>query len=174
MKVEFDPLQERHFQLLLKWLQAPHVKKWWDTDILWNMDLIKEKYGPYIEGYKLEQGVKKILYGYIIFLNDTEIGYIQLYNAHDFPREDGLTLNDLPKSLAAFDLFIGEEAYIGKKLSTTIMEEFLKNYVDPYFEACFVDPNSANISAIRAYEKVGFQRIKTIKNSEWLVRKRFE
>ncbi|NBO24779.1 MAG: aminoglycoside adenylyltransferase, partial [Chlamydiae bacterium] len=30
MKITFAPLAESHFSLLLKWLESPHVKKWWD------------------------------------------------------------------------------------------------------------------------------------------------
>lgn len=174
MRINFQPLKKEHFSLLLKWLQTPHVKEWWDKDIIWTLELIEEKYGAYTEGYKLEQGLRKEIHAYIIILNDTAVGYIQFYNAYDFPREEGLTLKELPKSLAAIDIFIGDKAYIGKGLSALIMDQFLKDYVDPNYDACFVDPDSRNIAAIRAYEKVGFQHINTIHHSEWMVRKRKE
>ena len=172
MIVTFEPLQQKHFPLLLKWLQTPHVKEWWDTDVPWTMGLVQEKYGAYTQGYKLEDDAKKPINGFIIVLNGKEVGYIQLYNAYGFPREDDIKSDELPKSLAAIDIFIGEESYLGKGLSFIIMNQFLKTYVDPYYEACFVDPDSANIAAIRAYEKVGFQYLKTTKHSQWLVRKK--
>lgn len=172
IKFNFAPLETAHFPLLIKWLQTPHVKNWWDQEIEWTIPLIEEKYGDYITGYKLINGQKKPLKAFIIELNKNKLGYIQFYNAHDFPREDGLTLDELPPSLAAFDIYIGDASYIGKGYGTLIMEQFLKDYIDPYFEACFVDPNLKNKAAIRAYEKVGFKPFKTTQDSIWLIRKR--
>lgn len=42
ISLTFIPLQERHFPFLLKWLEMPHVKAWWDKDVKWNIDLIKK------------------------------------------------------------------------------------------------------------------------------------
>jgi aminoglycoside 6'-N-acetyltransferase len=47
MTITFEPLHESHFPLLLKWLEAPHVKKWWDQDVTYTMDLVREKYSSY-------------------------------------------------------------------------------------------------------------------------------
>lgn len=33
MAITFETLHESHFTLLLKWLETPHVKKWWDEDV---------------------------------------------------------------------------------------------------------------------------------------------
>jgi len=50
MKITFTPLQESHFPLLLKWLETPHVKAWWDKDIHWTPELIKKRYASYVQG----------------------------------------------------------------------------------------------------------------------------
>jgi hypothetical protein len=55
MKITFIPLQESHFPLLLKWLEAPHVKAWWDQDVHWNLELIKEKFGDCAKGCRFRQ-----------------------------------------------------------------------------------------------------------------------
>src|SRR3990167_4443213 len=135
MTITFQPLQESHFPLLLKWLKTPHVKAWWDPDVKWTLELIKEKFGSYVQGYKLEQGVKKPFQAYVICMDDVPMGYIQLYNAHDFPRNYPDGLEELPASLAALDIFIGEEAFLGKGLGSRIMKQFLAEYVDPYYNA---------------------------------------
>jgi aminoglycoside 6'-N-acetyltransferase len=174
MTITFQPLQETHFPLLLKWLETPHVKAWWDQDVQWTSELIKEKYGSYILEYKIEYGLKKPLQAYIIFVGDKPVGYIQTYNAHDFPREDKTSLTELPESLAALDIFIGEEEFLGKGLGSLIMKQFLNEYVDPHYKACFVDPDTANIKAIRTYEKAGFKKIKMVKEGTimWMVREK--
>ena len=52
MTITFIPLAESHFPLLLRWLEAPHVKAWWDQDVTWTLELVREKYGNYIKGNK--------------------------------------------------------------------------------------------------------------------------
>lgn len=174
MNITFTPLQERHLPLLLEWLETPHVKAWWDQDVQWTIELIKDKFGSYVQGYKITDGVKKPMQAFIICVDNKEIGYIQLYNAHDFAHEDGRALDALPQSLAAFDIFIGDPAYVGKGYGSRIMKQFLQEFVDPVYEACFVDPDTANTQAIRAYENAGFEKIKTIEDGKvtWMIRKR--
>lgn len=155
----FKPLQSNHFPLLLKWLEAPHVKAWWDQNIEWTPELIEEKYGTYTEGYKVENGVRKPIHAYIVCVDNTDIGYIQFYNAHDFSRETSIALETLPNSLVALDIFIGDELFVGKGMGSVIMEKFLKEYIDPYYDVVFVDPDTANIQAIKAYKKAGFKEI---------------
>lgn len=171
---KFLPLKEEHLPWLLKWLETPHVKAWWDRDIAWTMDLIQQKYGCYIQGFKIVDGQKKPLQAYIVYVNDTPVGYIQLYNTHDFAREDGLSIEELPASLAAFDIFIGDPDYVGKGYGTSILNFFFKNYVDPKYEFSFVYPDSDNIAAVRTYEKVGFKRIETRSDDKviWMLRER--
>ena len=53
MTITFELLHESHFPLLLKWLETPHVKKWWDQDVKYTMDLVKEKFGKDIHGISL-------------------------------------------------------------------------------------------------------------------------
>jgi ribosomal protein S18 acetylase RimI-like enzyme len=171
VKITFIPLQTGHLFLLLDWLEKTHVKAWWDQDVAWTMEPVEEKYGSYVDGYKLENGIQKPMWAYIACVSNKPVGYIQLYNAHDYPREDGASLDHLPKSLAAIDIFIGEEACVGKGYGSAIMKQFMEEYVDHKFDACFVDPDLDNIQAIRAYENAGFKSI--VSNSPktlWMLR----
>ena len=84
MKISFKSLCEADFTLLLKWLEASHVKAWWDQNIQWTPELIQEKYTDYVKGYKLENGVAKPISSYIIYVDNTPIGYIQIYNAYEY------------------------------------------------------------------------------------------
>lgn len=156
MKITFVPLAESHFPLLLKWLETPHVKKWWDQDVTYTLDLVHEKYSSYSKGYKLEGGVQKPIQGFIIHNNQTPVGYIQIYNAYDFPRNK--PLSGLPESLGAFDIFIGTEEDLGQGLGSKAILEFLKLHGSQYSHI-FTDPDSSNIAAIKCYEKAGFKRI---------------
>jgi len=176
--ITFIPLQQSHFPLLLKWLETPHVKAWWDQDVCWTSELIKEKYGTYVQEFKRlnlpDHIIEKPMHAFVVCVNGEEIGYIQYYNAYDFPREQGYEIEGLPQNMASLDVFIGEEDYFGKGLGPTIMKQFLKEKVDPFYDACFVDPDTINVQAIRAYEKAGFKKVKTVKEGTitWMVREK--
>lgn len=176
----FKALEKSHFPLLLKWLETSHVKAWWDQDIVWTPELIEEKYGDYIHHYKriIFEGkiIEKQLHAFIIYYKKIPIGYIQYYNIHDFPREpDGETI-EFPEHSAAIDWYIGEEEYIGKGIGPKALDMFLKNNIFKRFDSVFIESESTNLRAIRAYEKIGFKPFKITNNGKdtWMSKKKVE
>lgn len=129
MNIAFEALKKKHFPLLLRWLKMPRVKKWWDKDVNWTMELIEEKYSSYTKGFKcitLEtQVIEKPMHAFIISYNGVDIGYIQYYNKHDFQSEQDYDISCLPKNLAAFDWYIGELEYVGKGIGSKVLSLFL-------------------------------------------------
>ena len=109
-----------------------------------------------MDGYKKIGSERKPIHAFIIYFDDAPIGYIQYYNAYDFPI-DGYQLNNLPKSLSAIDFLIGDENYLGKGIGTKSLELFLDSHVFAKFDYAFVDPDSSNLAAIKTYENVGFK-----------------
>jgi len=173
MNITFKLLREADFPLLLKWLEAPHVKAWWDRDIKWTSALIQEKYENYVKGYKLENSVRKAISAHIIYVDMTAVGYIQIYNAYDFSRSKLLT--GLPISLAAFDVLIGEVSYLKQNIGSRAIIQFLKEYACSYTHV-FADPDKNNISAIRTYEKSGFKKVTEQADTGeiWMIREQCE
>ncbi|WP_333023144.1 GNAT family N-acetyltransferase [Wolbachia endosymbiont of Pentidionis agamae] len=173
-EITFTPLQDKHFSLLLRWLELPHVKEWWDQDAKWTMKLIEEKYGNYVKGFKKfvlkDRVIEKPIHAFIACVDEKEIGYIQYFNAYDFSCEQKYKFDKLPKSLASFDIFIGEVNYIGKGIGTKLISKFLLEYVEQYFKNIVVCPDTLNTSAIKAYEKVGFNTIDRVLNSTVMLR----
>src|SRR3989338_4145069 len=86
-KMTFSPLQKGHFPLLKTWFQDPEVSSSWKEKFS-SLEEIAKKYTSYVEGYKLIQGQKKTIFPFIVEIDQKPIGYIQYYNALDFPRED--------------------------------------------------------------------------------------
>ncbi|HQS84696.1 MAG: hypothetical protein B7Y25_07205 [Alphaproteobacteria bacterium 16-39-46] len=157
MNITFERLQESHFPLLLNWLDAPHVKTWWDSDIQWTPELVLEKYGGYVLGIKREEGILKKIQAFVISGNHQPIGYIQLYNAYDFQR--GSSLEGFPDALAAVDFFIGEKDFLGRGLGSDVLKKFLETFCKNDYSTIFVDPDHRNVAALRTYEKAGFKKV---------------
>ncbi len=164
MNINFESLNKSHFPLLLKWLLNPHVKQWWDQEIKWTEELISERYTSYTRGYKIlsfKEGIeiRAKIHAFIIKFNDIPIGYIQYYNTHDFPAHQGYDLSTLHESCAGLDCYIGELNYTNKGIGPKALAIFLKDFVLKEFEQVFVDPETDNLNAIKAYTKVGFNKI---------------
>ena len=156
MTITFETLHESHFPLLLKWLETPHIKAWWDQGVTYTLDLVQEKYSSYVKGYKLVEGLQKPIKSFIIHHNQNPVGYIQIYNAYDFPRNKPLL--GLPSNLGAFDIFIGEEEVLKQGLGSKAIVQLLKLHGNQY-SYIFADPDINNLSAIKCYEKAGFKMV---------------
>lgn len=158
MQLNFRILQESDYLLLLKWLQNPHVKEWWDRDIEWTLDLVKEKYGS---------DKRKEIASYLILIDEKPIGYIQLYNAYNFPRNP--PIKNLYESLGAFDMLIGEEKYLDQGIGSAALAKFLQVFASNY-QYIFAAPNKNNIVAVRCYKKIGFKKIQEHSQEIWMIK----
>ena len=162
MTITFESLHESHFPLLLKWLEAPHVKKWWDQDVTYTMDLVQEKFGSYVKGYKLLEGMQKPIKSFIIHNNQNPVGYIQIYHAHDF-----LLHEELPENTCALDIFIGSVDFLG--MGVAAIKKFLEEYAFHNYRYIFVDPEFRNERAVTAFEKAGFIIWRRVDKQFWMI-----
>jgi len=168
IQMTIEPLSTSHFSLLLTWLTNAHVKEWWDKDTAWTLELIAEKYQCYVDGYKIEKDHKKPMQAYVFCVDFVPTGYIQLYNAYDFEREP--VLRDLPCSLAALDIFIGDELFLGKGIGSFVIDSFVHTFCMGKYDYIFVDPNKDNTSAIKCFEKAGFKKTREVDGAVWMLR----
>lgn len=157
MTITFEPLHESHFPLLLKWLKTPHVKKWWDQDVTYTLELVKEKFGKHTHGIALSKNSNHKTYAYIISMDKEMIGYIQAYNAHDFAQENGLNLSVISGSVCGVDLFIGVQQFLYQGWGARILNEFQELILAPHFDWCLIDPAKDNLTAIKSFTKAGFK-----------------
>lgn len=173
MDITFLPLAESHFPLLLKWLEAPHVKAWWDEDVVYTMELVHEKFGRHAHGIALSLNSDNKTFAYIICFNQEMIGYIQAYNARDFAQENGLDLNMISGAICGVDLFIGESTFLHKGFGSQILNKVERQILASHFDWCLIDPAKDNIAAIRAFTKAGFQEDTSLKSDShiWMAKK---
>ncbi len=140
-RVILRPATPDDVEHLRRWDAAPHViaskgtEDWgWDAELArrpdWREQLIAE-------------------------VDDLPIGFVQII---DPAREDGHYWGDCPEGLRAIDLWIGEEAYVGRGMGTEMMRSAIQRcFADPRVHGVLVDPLASNSRARRFYERVGFQ-----------------
>lgn len=152
-RISFRKLQYSDLGLMHRWLNAPHVRRWWYAEGT-SYTEIGEHYLPAIED---RDSAKP----YVILHENNPIGYIQSYPIS--ADEEYASLVDVEDS-AGVDLFIGEAEYLHQGLGRHIIRRFLSEHVfsNSEIEVCVIGPEPNNTAAIRAYEKAGFRFFKTI------------
>lgn len=155
--IHFIPLHTDHFPLLYKWINTPHVYRWWGENQAWSIEDIENKYSTYVNRYKLVDHQIKPIFPYIIQCKERYIGYIQHYNVHDFIKEPDIV--NLPKLTNGFDLYIGEKDYIGKGVGQKTIEKFIHIHIREHSVAYFASLDKRNTTAIECLKRLGFQDI---------------
>lgn len=157
MNIAFKSLQEEDLVVLHKWLNKPHVRKWYGYERDYST------YAKVVERYIDNTKPGCLTSSYIIYADDTPIGYIQTYLISDYP--DYNTYVKAEDHVAGLDIFIGEEAFLHKGYGSEATKRFIDIYVFSHntIQGIIIGPEPKNTAAIKAYSKVGFTYIKTIK-----------
>ena len=153
----FKSLTENDLLLLHSWFQIPHVKKWYARGKKYSIDMIREKYLPRLDNPYIRS--------FIVYMNDTPVGYIQFYYvSHHLP--DGVKSDEHfifgkynRDEIAGIDLFIGPPEYINKGNGSAILKNFINEHLKRKFKLLVTDPLKDNVHAIRFFERNGFQRV---------------
>lgn len=150
INVNFKKITAKDLPLLLTWFEEPHVQKWWPAP---DKDELLEKF--------LQRIRSKDTFGYIVFLNNVPIGYIQYYYIDRNNKKTGSWLPPLPETMVGTDQFIGDPMYVGKGYGTFFIKQFINELqkIEPTVTTVIVDPDPENAAAIRCYEKVGFTKV---------------
>jgi RimJ/RimL family protein N-acetyltransferase len=141
-KISFRRLRASDLGLMHRWLNAPHVRRWWYAEGNSYAE-IEEHYLPAIEG---REGTKPFL----SLHRGKPIGYVQSYRISAEDDETYASLVDVEDSAGA-DLFIGEAEYLYRGLGRHVIRRFLSEHVfsEPDVAVCVIGPEPKNTAAIR-------------------------
>ncbi len=70
------PLERKDFSLVVDWINALHVARWWDGSV--DIDAIRLKFEPRVSGDEPTRV-------FVIQVDDCPIGIIQCYRHQDYP-----------------------------------------------------------------------------------------
>jgi aminoglycoside 6'-N-acetyltransferase len=132
-------------EMIAGWLGEPHVAEWWD-DPDEEIASIRE----HIDSISVEP--------LIIELDGTPIGYLQSYDPH---LEDDHPYQDQPFGTLGIDLSIGVPDLVAIGHGSAIIRQFVEELFAEGTPRVIIDPDPANLRAIRAYEKAGFKAFDT-------------
>jgi aminoglycoside 6'-N-acetyltransferase len=140
----FRPVAASDLPMLRAWLNADHVRRWWgDPD-----EELAE-----IASAMQEVGVDPL----VVSFAGRPIGYLQSYDPH---ADWGLgPYRDQPLGTRGIDQFIGEADMVGLGHGPRFIEAMCALLFEVGAPRIVTDPDPANRSAIRAYEKAGFRTL---------------
>ncbi|MCX6397238.1 MAG: GNAT family N-acetyltransferase [Propionibacteriales bacterium] len=141
------PMVRGDFPDLIRWVNEPHVARWWDEHR--TAEQVEAYYGPAVAG----DDPTRL---WIWELNGRSIGFGQDYRISDHP--DYALLCSRPDAIG-FDYAIGEPAYVGRGVGTSLIWVYLRDIVWPAYPGAlefFAAPDHRNAGSLRLLAKLGF------------------
>lgn len=129
--------------LLRRWDEEPHVTESDPNDDWeWEKELLHEP--PWREQLMAEA-------------DGVPIGFIQIIDPRE---EESHYWGDAAPNLRAIDIWIGEEAYVGRGFGTVMMRMAIERcFASPEVEAILIDPLESNVRARKFYQRFGFVEV---------------
>lgn len=147
--LEFRPVTLPDLELLRLWMQEPHWQTWWgeaEEELAHIRDMI--------EGRDSTRP-------YLFCRGGQPLGYIQVWFIADTLYEPWLSqapwMTLVPAHAVGVDLSIGPAAALGRGLGTAALQHFVALLRAEGHHDILIDPDPANLRAIRSYEKAGFR-----------------
>lgn len=153
-KIVFKKLEKDHFPLLHRWLNEPHVIKYFQYKPISFEEVVK-KYTP-----RMKQSFPTKMH--IAYSRDQAFGYLQSYKVSSYPefsREIG------EEKGFSLDLYIGETSLLRQGLGHRMLSSYV-SYIGKEFysseEYCYICHPKDNLVGIKNSRKAGFVEIRDV------------
>ena len=139
---------------LHRWLREPHVVATYGLGHRPTLEKVVAKYGP-----RTRDGRTRAC---VVEVDGAPAGYVQAYRIPDYP--DYAAVVGVTGEVHGIDLFLGEPDLVGRGIGPRVIRRFVEDEVFAKTTAVAVvaDPRSDNPRSVRAFEKAGFRRWKTV------------
>lgn len=152
-QMRFFRVARKHQQTILEWFKEDHVKEFYYgaglQNTLKNLEL-------YCQG--INNNGKYSFEHWIAFLGDDPFGFLMTSLLEGTGNPDNAKWYIEGKQTFTLDLLIGPKAFLGRGLSSRMIQEFI---LDKFSHADYfiIDPAKSNSKAIHVYEKAGFKTV---------------
>lgn len=139
--IEFIPATPAHMPMLKTWAKAAHVREWWPD--------VEESIAKFLTGEDDGESLP-----FVALVDGRPVSFVQVWrptSGADYPWQASLT-----PDARGFDLFIGDASDLGRGLGTAIVETMARKLLADGASRVVIDPDPANLRAVRCYTKAGF------------------
>lgn len=135
----FRPVTDADLPMLERWLNAPHVRRWWGEPAEEVAGIAADFDDPAMASF-------------IVLHAGAPFAYLQSYRI----AADDFSFGDRPDRTIGIDQFIGLVGMVGIGHGPAMINAFAARVFAEGVERIVLDPHPDNAHAIRAYEKAGF------------------
>jgi len=153
-KIFFKKAEVEQLNLLTNWLKKPYIYEYWGDGGLAIPDFKKFT--------SKEVSIFSHFFGYY---NDRVFSYFMTSLIDDAAPDIFKKYRASKGKTIGFDFMIGEEEFIGKKISHLVIQKFLEDQC-AYASTVLTDPEARHKYSIRTFEKAGFEKLEYFQPSE--------
>ncbi len=147
---QFVPMTAGDLPMIRLWLATPEVVEWWgDPD---------EQFAI-VSGDLSEPAMEQ----FVVTADGQAFGYIQSFDLKAWPDD---AFREHPDGTRAIDQFIGDPDMINHGHGSGFIRAFADQLFANGAPRVITDPDPDNARAIRAYEKAGFRKERTVDTLE--------
>jgi len=139
----FSPVTAADLPRLRRWLEKPHVARWWPDAGAGVAEIARGLEEP---GFA----------AYLVWHGGRPFAYLQVYDPF---AEAGHPYRDHPAGSRGLDTIIGVSAMRGRGHGPAMLSVMAERLFAAGAPRLLIDPDPANERAIRAYEKAGFRHL---------------
>lgn len=154
MTFAFRPVTRADFALLRRWLEQPHVARWWHHET--TPEALERDFGGTADGTGPGED--------LLALDDgVPVGLVQRSRLADFAeyRDEFAALTEVPDDAVTIDYLVGDPGSVGRGLGTAMIRAVVADTwrTLPGAPALLVAVVAANPRSWRALERAGFRRV---------------
>lgn len=150
----FQPLARTDFPLLARWLDEPHVKRWWCHDT--SPQAIEADFGTCADDTEPTVVV-------IANAGGRPVGLVQWYRFDAYPQylDELAPLLAVPGASLSMDYFVGEPDLLRQGWGAAMLREALRRiWADhPDAPSVVVPVHASNVGSWRVLERAGLRRV---------------
>ncbi|MFE6163942.1 GNAT family N-acetyltransferase [Streptomyces sp. NPDC056486] len=152
--ISWRRLDEPDFPLLRRWLEQPHVARWWNHET--SPDAVARDFGPAARGEEPSEDL-------LMLLDGEPFGLVQRSLFADYPEygDELAGQVDVPRGAMTIDYLIGDPRQVGRGLGTRMIQAIVRaTWADhPQVSAVLVPVHVGNPASWRILEKAGLRRV---------------
>lgn len=149
--ISFRPLKETDLDMLRSWMGRPHWREWWgepETELGYVRDMLEGR-----------DSTRPFLFQ----VDGVDAGYIQVWSVRDQLGTEWVKTNPwlewLPQDAVGVDLSIADGSGLSRGTGTRVLQAFVGKLRAEGHERIVIDPDPANLRAVKAYRKAGFREL---------------
>lgn len=160
MQIHFEKATSAHKEIILGWLDTPHMQEFWDNSQEHRDDIL-----IFMNGRKEQSDYFGGIFSYWLgYHNNNPFAFIMTSEVLHSEENAAIWNKYISKTGKTYsiDFGIGDEKFVGRGLAAPTLSafcDFFNAKIEPTTDRFFIDPDENNPRAKHVYAKAGFVEV---------------